>query len=85
MEIPRESPWYNQMIQEGLQQGLQQGRLAAIKKFTVRLLGLNPQSLPEQLDNLSIEQLEELQDQIFDFTSVTDLENWLESQIIENS
>jgi predicted transposase YdaD len=26
MEILRESPWYNQMIQEGLQQGLQQGR-----------------------------------------------------------
>ena len=85
MEILRESPWYNQMIQEGLQQGLQQGRLAAIKKSIVRLLDLNPQSLPEQLDNLSIEQLEELQDQIFDFTSVTDLENWLQQQAREKS
>jgi hypothetical protein len=48
-------------------------------------LDLNPQSLPEQLDNLLIEQLEELQDQIFDFTSVTDLENWLQQQAREKS
>ncbi len=97
MEILRESPWYNQMIQEGLQQGLQQGlqeglqqglqqgRLAAVKKSVVRLLGVNSQSVPRKLDNLSIDQLEELQDRVFDFTSIADLENWLESQVIENS
>ena len=78
MQILRESPWYNQMIEEGLQQGLQQGKLTSAKKYLTKRLGTIPQNLQRSLDGLSIAQLEELEDQLLDFTQMTDLETWLQ-------
>lgn len=83
MQILRESPWYNQMIEEGLQQGLQQGALTVIKKRLVRQFGTIPQNLQRSLDRLSIAQLEELEEQSLNFIVIADLESWLEQQATE--
>lgn len=69
------------MIEEGLQQGLQQGKLTSAKKYLTKRLGTIPQNLQGSLDGLSIAQLEELEDQLLDFTQMADLENWLQQQV----
>jgi len=38
MAVLRESPWYQQIVQEGLQQGLQQGLIEARRQDVLHLL-----------------------------------------------
>ncbi|MBW4477416.1 MAG: DUF4351 domain-containing protein [Tolypothrix brevis GSE-NOS-MK-07-07A] len=67
--------------QEGRQQGRQQGRQEGEQDLIVRLLnrriGEIDASLIERIQGLSIEQLENLGDALLDFSSVADLEAWL--------
>jgi len=67
-------------LQEGLQQGLQQGLQAEINLLVRQLthrLGTVPQALQNQIQGLSIAQLEDLGEALLDFSSQTELENWL--------
>lgn len=62
MAVLRESPWYQEILTEGLQQGLQQG----VKRQLIRVLrqrfGEIPQELEARLEGESVEQLETLMD-----------------------
>jgi Domain of unknown function (DUF4351)/Putative transposase, YhgA-like len=63
-------------MEEGIEQGKKQGELALLNRLLHRRFGsLSPQ-LQEQIENLSIPQLEDLGEAMLDFASIADLEAW---------
>jgi predicted transposase/invertase (TIGR01784 family) len=71
--------------EEGRQEGRQEGQQAALVHLLERLLTRRlQQELPEpvrsQIAQLPVSQLEELGEALLDFTSLSDLQNWLETQ-----
>jgi predicted transposase YdaD len=72
MAILRESPWYNEILQEGLQlgieqgiqQGIEQGRREVLNEILRKILEQNFQTflagIIEQLTELSIDQLRQV-------------------------
>jgi predicted transposase YdaD len=90
----RESPWYQEILQEGRKDGIQEGRQEGIQegrqegidherslilRQLTRRIGLIAPPLETQIRSLSLPQLEELGEALLDFTQPTDLENWLQS------
>ncbi|WP_071518353.1 DUF4351 domain-containing protein [Geitlerinema sp. PCC 9228] len=96
MAVLRESPWYQEILKEGLEQGLQQGLEQGLeqgrqegrqeaevqlvwRQLNRRLGNLDP-SLEQQIRRLSVEQVETLAEALLDFSSVEDLQAWLQQQ-----
>jgi len=81
--IMRLAPLYQQdrelARQEGEQRGLQLGEQQLIIRQLNRRIGEIESSLIQKIQKLSVEQLEELGEALLDFTSVTDLQTWLQS------
>jgi predicted transposase YdaD len=77
----RESVIYQEILEEGQQQGEQRGREKGERSLVLRQLtrkvGELPQRIHEQVETLSLEQLENLGEALLDFTSLLDLETWL--------
>ena len=63
--------------QEGLQEGLQKEQRLIIRQLN-RRIGEIDSLLIQKVQELPVEKLEELGEALLDFTSVTDLETWLE-------
>ncbi|MFM7438198.1 MAG: DUF4351 domain-containing protein, partial [Snowella sp.] len=94
MTVLRESPWYQEILKEGLergekqgleqglerglQQGLQQGEAILILRQLDRRFGAIEFSLKQKIQNLSTAQLELLGESLLDFSELQDLLNWLE-------
>ncbi|MDD1416779.1 DUF4351 domain-containing protein [Dolichospermum sp. ST_con] len=86
MTILRESPWYQQILKEGLetgekqglQQGLQQESLKLVWKLIDRRFGSLSSDFSLKINQLSITQLEELATELLDLTEINQLENWLQ-------
>lgn len=86
MTVLRESPWYEEILKEGLQQGkkqgLQQGRLEGETQLVIRQLqrrlGTLDDTLKQQIQMLPVEQLESLAEELLDFRDVEQLQTWLE-------
>jgi flagellar biosynthesis/type III secretory pathway protein FliH len=66
-------------LQQGEQRGLQQGEQLLIIRQLNRRIGTMDSSLIQQVQKLAVVQLEELGEALLDFTSVTDLQTWLQS------
>ncbi|CAC5344110.1 MULTISPECIES: DUF4351 domain-containing protein [Planktothrix] len=68
-------------LQQGRQQGLQQGRqreaMSFVTRQLTRRLGAIAPTIQEQIQTLSVEELENLGEALLDFSEATDLENWL--------
>ncbi|TVP59973.1 MAG: Rpn family recombination-promoting nuclease/putative transposase [Nodularia sp. (in: Bacteria)] len=68
--------------EEGLEQGLEQGRQEEAVNFVTRLLrkrlGELPQEVRSVILGLSLAMLEDLGEALLDFTSVADLQSWLQ-------
>jgi predicted transposase/invertase (TIGR01784 family) len=83
-DIMRESVIYQEILQEGLQQGRQEGRqegeVALLMRMLTRRFGSVDTQLQEQLQRLSIPQLEELGEALLDFSQPEDLAAWLNEQ-----
>ena len=87
MTVLRESPWYQEILKEGLergekqglQQGLQQGETSLILRLLIRRFGEIDFSVRQKIQTLSIAQLELLGENLLDFTELQDLMNWLEN------
>jgi predicted transposase YdaD len=75
MAVLRESPWY----QEILQQGLQQGESALILRQLTHSFGELPESLRFRIEQLPTEQLERLGEALLGFQRLEDLQVWLDS------
>ncbi len=67
--------------QEGEKEGEKKGRIKQAIALIIRLLkkrfGEFPENLKNQLSDLSLSELENLSEEIFDFTAFDDLSNWL--------
>ena len=81
MTVLRESPWYNEIIKEGLHKGRQEGRQEGEANLVLRLLkrrlGELSVAQEEQVKGLSVEHLELLGEALLDFTAMADLEQFL--------
>ncbi|MHC5730120.1 MAG: DUF4351 domain-containing protein, partial [Nostoc sp.] len=71
-----------QAKEEGRQEGRQEGEQDLIVRLLNRRIGEIDASLIERIKGLSIEQLENLGEALLDFSSVADLETWLNQQSI---
>ncbi|MDF5713627.1 MAG: DUF4351 domain-containing protein [Rhizonema sp. NSF051] len=72
----QESPIY----QEILQKGAKQGKLQTLTRLLSRRVGTISSELQQQLQALSINQLDDLSDALFDFSQRSDLVVWLQNQ-----
>jgi predicted transposase/invertase (TIGR01784 family) len=91
-EIMRESVIYQDILEEGRQKGRQEGRqegkqegkqeeaLAMIMRPLTRRFGTLDAELISRLGELSVTQLEDLIEALFDFSDVSDLVNWLQEK-----
>lgn len=89
MAVLRESPWYQEILQEGLSKGLQQGLQQGLKegrqeeavslvlRLVNRQIGSISPRFQEQIKGLAVTQLEALGEALLDFSSESDLEDWL--------
>jgi len=80
MAVLRESPWYQQILQEGRQEGRQEGELQLVLRLLNRRFGALNATLEQQIRGLSVEQLETLAEELLEFSTVEELETWLEQQ-----
>jgi predicted transposase/invertase (TIGR01784 family) len=69
-----------QGLQQGIEQGLQQGQVGLILRLLERRLGTISPDIQSRIRQLSLEQLENLGEAVFDFTSAADLTAWLQAQ-----
>jgi predicted transposase/invertase (TIGR01784 family) len=73
--------------QEGIQEGIQEGRQEAARSLILKLLGyrigLVSKEIREKIQRLSIPQVEMLGEALLNFSSGTDLEEWMRSQNID--
>jgi predicted transposase YdaD len=67
--------------QEGLQEGLQKEKRLIIRQLNRRIEEIDS-LLIQKVQELTVEKLEELGEALLDFTSVTDLETWLQHNSI---
>ena len=79
-EIMQESVIYQDILQKGEQKGKKQEALALILRQLPRRIGSVTPQLQEQIRSLSVPQLEDLGEALLDFSSETDLINWLATQ-----
>ena len=72
----RESVIYQEILEEGEKKGEQRERTLVLRLLARKVGELSPH-IREQLQTLSLEQLENLGEALLDFTSLSDLQNWL--------
>ncbi len=79
--------WMEEGIEIGLQRGLHQGEQNLVKRQIKKRFGEFSPELERQINDLSLCQIEDLGDAIFDFQCLDDLINWLNShtQILHQS
>jgi predicted transposase/invertase (TIGR01784 family) len=80
-DIMRESVTYQEILAEGEVKGETQGRVKEAKALIIRLLtrklvNVNP-SLLAKIEALPLERVESLGEDLLDFTSIANLEQWL--------
>jgi hypothetical protein len=66
-------------IEQGVRQGLERERSLILRQLNRKVGALSPQTL-EQVNALSIEQLESLGEALLDFGAIADLAQWLATQ-----
>ena len=71
----RESAIYQEILQEGRQEG----ETLLVLRLLTRRFGTLSLELRSQIQQLSIEQLEELGEALLDFSSIRDLTDWLQN------
>jgi predicted transposase YdaD len=85
MTVLRESPWYQEILQQGEQkgkaEGIAEGRTEGERSLVLRLLarrvGTLPTSVAAQVQALELPQLEALGEALLDFAQLSDLTDWL--------
>jgi predicted transposase/invertase (TIGR01784 family) len=75
----KETRVYQEIKQEGREEGEQRERSLILRQLQ-RRVGELPQQVRERVETLCLEQLENLGEALLDFTSVADLQAWLETR-----
>ncbi len=78
----KETRFYQETREEALRDGREEGRKVEAESLIIRLLTRKlgtelPEALPEQVRQLPLETLKALDEALFDFTALADLETWL--------
>jgi predicted transposase YdaD len=73
----QETRVYQDAFAEGEVSGEAKGKLEILSMLLSQRFGALPQSMIDRLSELSIEQLEALGTQLFNFTQLTDVTDWL--------
>jgi predicted transposase YdaD len=89
MTVLRESPWYQEIRQEGRQEGEQTGvfkgeQSLILRQLTRRIGEVSPERR-SQVQALSLPQLEALGEALLDFSEPADLDEWLRSHNVADS
>jgi predicted transposase/invertase (TIGR01784 family) len=77
----KETRVYREIKEEGIQEGEEREKLLILRLLT-RRVGKLPQDIRKQLEILTLEQLENLGEALLDFTSMADLQTWLNQENI---
>jgi predicted transposase YdaD len=84
MTVLRESPWYQEILQEGRKDGIQEGEQRGLEherslilRLLTRRIGAIAPAQETKIRNLSLTQLEELGEALLDFSQASALEDWL--------
>ncbi|MEH1969043.1 DUF4351 domain-containing protein [Nostoc sp.] len=80
--IMRLEPLYQRDREQAIQEGNKQGEQRLVLRLLNRRIGEIDTSLIERIQGLSLEKLENLGEALLDFSSVADLETWLNQQSI---
>ncbi|MBE8991747.1 DUF4351 domain-containing protein [Nostoc sp. LEGE 12450] len=80
--IMRLEPLYQRDREQAIQEGNKQGEQRLVLRLLNRRIGEIDTSLIERIQGLLLEQLENLGEALLDFSSVADLETWLNQQSI---
>jgi predicted transposase YdaD len=76
-DMLEESVIYQDIFKKGERRGLEQGERKLAMRLLERRFGKLSQTIQRQIEQLSVEQLEELVDALLDFKSKEDLIHWL--------
>jgi predicted transposase YdaD len=79
MTVLRESPWYQEIRQEGEQTGVLKGELSLVLRQLTRRVGDVAPEVRSQVQSLSLTQIEALGEALLDFSNPSDLANWLQN------
>ncbi|MHC5830293.1 MAG: DUF4351 domain-containing protein, partial [Nostoc sp.] len=75
---------YQEIKQEGREEGLEEGREAmanAISRLLTKRLGEVSEEMRSSISGLSLSVLADLSDALLDFTTLADLQSWLQGRI----
>ena len=75
----KETQVYREIKQEGREEGREEGKKSLLLRLLTRKVGELSSEVRQNIDSLSIEQLENLGEALLDFSSMADLENWLKT------
>ncbi|MBD1922070.1 DUF4351 domain-containing protein [Microcoleus sp. FACHB-831] len=75
----QQSVFYQRIIEKREQRGRKQGEVAMLLRLLTRRVGAIAPDIENQIQQLSIPQLEDLGEALLDFSSVNDLTSWLEN------
>lgn len=86
MTVLRESPWYQEILKEGvakgeqrgLQQGLQRGEATLVLRLLSKRFGTIDEGIALSIRQMNVSSLELLGESLLDFQSLEDLHNWLQ-------
>ncbi|MBW4552751.1 MAG: DUF4351 domain-containing protein [Aphanocapsa sp. GSE-SYN-MK-11-07L] len=78
MTVLRESPWYQEILQQGEQKGRTEGERSLVLRLLARRLGPLPSDVEAQVEALALPQLEALGEALLDFAQLSDLTAWLQ-------
>ena len=76
----QETRVYREIKEEGREEGREQEAQSLILRQLTRRVGELPQQTRQRVENLSLEQLENLGEALLDFSSMADLQTWLEAK-----
>jgi predicted transposase YdaD len=80
MAVLQESPWYQEILQQGERKGREEERVSITLKFLTRRVGNLSPEIAAQVQALSLDKLEVLGEALLDFSELDDLVNWLSAQ-----
>ncbi len=70
--------WMEEGIEQGLVQGKQSEALSLVTRQLTRKIGTVTPKLQQRIEQLQLTQLEDLAEELLDFSEVGDLEAWLQ-------
>lgn len=73
-------PWGIEGVVQSRQQGIQQGKVELINRLLFKRFGDLSPEIKETINRLSVTDLDELSEVVFDFSAVSDLSTWLENR-----